>query len=163
MTQRLRKKTQVDLDPDPLVEILTSPDFEVACEKARGALDSHVREVERDGDRLVYEVWSTEHARGMTGIDRTRTEQTVTTYRWDLAARRASLVMENKGKNGRHVKVSGSVRVEPDREGFSTLLHELSVDVTIPLLGRAIEKMVIAEIEGNWGQYRGVIDRFRPS
>jgi len=150
-------RTTVDLPPDDLVKILTDPDFQVAREKAQNAIDASVKGVSRQGDRLVFEVHVTQHARTKTGIDRSRTEQAVTTYTWDLKARTASWVYRDP--HSERVDVRGSVRVEPSGSG-STEVDDMQIEVRIPLLGGQIEKLILKEVEKGWPRYEAVLRKF---
>jgi hypothetical protein len=157
MAKTHKRTMTLDLPPDDLVAVLTDPEYHVAREKAQDALDVRVQEVSRSGDRLVFEVHVTQHARGKTGIDRSRTEQAVTTTTWDLRARRAS--WEYRDPHSDRVTVRGTMKVEPAGER-STLVDEMHVEVRIPLIGGQIEKMILKGVEEGWPKYERVVRDF---
>lgn len=146
-----------DMAPDDLVAILTDPEFQVLREKTMGSLEARVSDVERDGDRLRYKVHTKDYARGMTGIDRSKTEDNRVDYEWDLAARRGDWTYH--GAQSKMARVWGSLRVEPDGDG-ARLTNAFEVDVKVPLMGGKIEKMVLKEVAKSWPQYESAIRQF---
>lgn len=158
MSKELTRRMTVEAPADRLVEVLVEPAFHVEREKAQGALDVRVEERSRAGDRLVFDVVVTQHARTKTGIDRSRTEQAVTTTEWDLKARRATWTYRDP--NSDRVTVRGSMRVEPSGEGRSVLVDEMFLEVKVPLIGGQIEKIILKEIEAGWPKYEAVVRRF---
>lgn len=156
MAKTHHKTLTVDLDPDRLVEVLTAPEFQEAREKAQDALEVSYKELRREGDKLVYEVHVTQYARTKTGVDKSKTEQAVTTYDWDLTARRATWVYVDPHSD--RVTVKGSVRVEPKGAG-STLVDDMEVSVKVPLVGGQIEKLIVKEVAKGWPKYEAVLQK----
>jgi hypothetical protein len=147
-----------DASPARLVAVLTHPAFLVAQQQLDAAfVDAEVEELEREADRLVLVLRSTEYGRGLLGIDRSRTETSRTTYRWDLRAHRCEWTYEDA--HGNRFEAGGTDRVEPDGEG-ARLTTEFRLDVRVPLIGRRIERFVLSEFESRQPKYEQVIRRF---
>jgi hypothetical protein len=156
MSRTFTRTITVELPPDETVELLIDAGFQEEKERAQDALEASFREVSREGDRLVAELHVTQHARGKTGIDRSRTEQAVTTYEWDLGKRTASWTY--KDPHSDRVTVRGTTRVEPDG-ARSRVRDEIFLEVRVPLIGGQIEKLIIKEIEKGWPRYEQVVRR----
>ncbi|MBW2523094.1 MAG: DUF2505 family protein [Deltaproteobacteria bacterium] len=130
-----------DVSPEALVSALTDPVFLVAQQKLDEAtVDARVEERRRTGQALELELHATEYSRGMLGIDRSKTEHSVTTYRWNLETKRCEWTYE--GAHGDRFEAGGTDRVEPEGHG-ARLTTEFRLSVSVPLLGRKIEKLVL--------------------
>ncbi len=157
MAKRDEKTFTFEAPPEKLLQILTDEDYQVARQKSQGALEVNVKEISRTDDRLVFEVHAREYARGITGVDHSKTEINVTTYDWDLKARRGT--WKHTTSQGERVRVWGSVEVQPDGEN-SRLQNDFNIEVKIPILGGKIEKMVMKEVAKGWADYERVIREF---
>lgn len=114
--------------------------------------------VSQDNKKLVYKLDTVEWAKTMTGgLDKSKTEDSVTTTTWDLTAMSANWVYEGPQKQA---KVWGSIRITPLGEERCKLSNEFNVDISIPLIGGKIEKIVISEVEKHWPNYEALVDEF---
>ena len=144
-----------EVSADQLLEVLTDPEFQVHRTKiVQDALDVTVKGHTRDKARCHYEVHAKEYAKGLKGIDRSRTEVTVSTYDWDLAAKRGDWTY--KCEHDKVVKTWGSLRIEPAGKA-STLKADFFVESKVPLLGGQIEKGVVAEVDKSWAKYERAV------
>lgn len=139
MAQRIDHRRVYDVPSETLLKAVTAPEYQVAREKSHGALEAVVKEITRTDARLVYEVRVTNYARGMTGIDRSKTEDSVATYTWDLKAMRGDWTYSTV--HGERVKIWGCLMIKPKGAG-AELSSEFNVKVKIPLMGKRIEKMI---------------------
>jgi hypothetical protein len=144
MTATFRRSTTFTAAPDEVVAVITSHEFLVARHRLQGAAAARPRDEVREPRRLVQVVEVDEYARTLTGTDRGRTERAVTTYEWDLAARRCR--WQYRGAHGDRVRVGGEFRVSGATAGCD-LEAEFQVGVDYPLVGRVIEKRVLADIQ----------------
>lgn len=157
--QSLKKERTVSCSADTLVSVLTLPEFEIEKQKkASGALDATVKEIRRNEEEYVYEVHSMEYAKGVTGIDKSKTESIVIKTRWNLKERHAEWTWE--GPYGKKVAVSGMMQVKPIDDHHCSLLSTMDVEVKIPLVGSQVEKMVLREVEKNWPKFDELIDTY---
>ena len=143
MAHRIEHSRDYPVPADELLRAVTAPEYQVLRETSQGAIKASVRELSRTDARLVYEVDITNYARGMTGVDKSKTERAVATYTWDLEAGRGDWTY--KTVHGDRVKIWGTLRVLEAGAG-SRLTSEINLDVKIPLMGRRIEKMIAAGI-----------------
>ena len=157
MAKRDQKTFHFEVSPDKLLEVLIDQEYQVARQKSQGALEVNVKEVSRTDDRFAFEVHAKEYARGITGVNKSKTEINVTTYDWDLKAKRGT--WKHSTSQGDRVKVWGSVQIQPDGEN-SRLVNDFNVEIKIPLVGGKIEKMVMKEVGKSWGAYENVIREF---
>lgn len=148
---------RVDVEPDVLVEILNSEEYHVARERSKGALEVRFESRDRSEDRHIFEVHTVVHAKGLTGVDRSKTENQKLRYVWDLMARKGSWTFTSA--HGERVKVWGNVQVEQDGQG-SRLVNDFNIDVRIPLVGGQIEKKVMSEVEKGWVGYEKAVREF---
>ncbi|MBN2498354.1 MAG: DUF2505 domain-containing protein [Deltaproteobacteria bacterium] len=157
MAKQVERMFRFSADTDRLLSVLIDEDYQHAREKAQGALSSKVDQVERTDERLVYKVSTTEYAKGMTGVDKSKTEESQVTYEWDLKRKRAKWTYA--GPHGKMVSVQGELRIQPDGDG-SNLTSVFQADVKVPLVGGKIEKMILAEVEKSWDRYGKTIQDF---
>ena len=157
MAKRDEQIFRFDAPPEKLLEVLVDEEYQIARQKSQGALEVQVKEISRNDDRLVFEVHAKEYARGLTGVDKSKTEINVTTYDWDLKAKRGS--WKHTTSQGERVRVWGTVQVQPDGDN-SKLINDFNIEIKIPLVGGKIEKMVMKEVAKGWGNYENVIREF---
>jgi hypothetical protein len=157
MARRDENVMRVDIDPDALVEILTSEEYHVERERSKGALEVRIEQGLRSEQRHRFEVHTVVHARGLTGVDTSKRESQRLVYDWDLQARRGSWTFSSS--HGDRVKVWGSVRVERDGRG-SRLVNDFNIEVSIPLVGGQVEKKVMSEVRKGWAQYERTVRDF---
>jgi len=157
MAKRHAQTSFYDFPPDLVLGVLIDPEFQVAREKVHGNPGAFVREISRTETRLVYEVHTTEYCKGVRGIDKSRTEVTVTTYDWDLPGRRCT--WDYRGAHAGRVRVWGHIEVL-DSGGGTEVPSDFNVDVGIPLVGGKVEKVVISEAAKGWHRWERVIREF---
>lgn len=156
MAKKFTSTDSINATPDKVVEVLASEDFIIANQKMRDAVSATVREVSRTDSRLVIEINTTEYAKGITGIDRSKTEETMTTEEWDLKARSKSWTYKGSHRN---VQVWGNTRIQ-EAGGGSSMVSEFNVEVKIPLVGGKVEKLVIKEVEKTWPRYISLVQEY---
>ena len=154
MAKRDEKIFRFEAPPDKLLEVLIDEEYQIARQKSQGALEVNVKEVSRSDDRFVFEVHAKEYARGLTGVDKSKTEINVSTYDWDLKAKRGAWT--HRTSQGDRVRVWGTVQIQPDGEN-SKLVNDFNIEIKIPLVGGKIEKMVMKEVAKGWANYENVI------
>ena len=157
MARREENVMRVDLDPDALVEILTSEEYHVERERSKGALEVRVEQGRATERRRCFDVHTVVHARGITGVDTSRRESQKVSYDWDLGARKGTWTVASS--HGDRVKVWGSVRVEKDGTG-SRIVNDFNIDVSIPLVGGQIERKVVSEVRKGWAPYERTVRDF---
>lgn len=147
-----------DATPEKLLAVLTDADFLVAQQKLDPATtDAHVDEILRTDAKLVLKLHATQYARGMRGIDRSRTEPAVTTYTWDLAARSAQWAYH--GAYSERFSAAGADRIEHAADG-ARLTTEFYLTVRVPVIGRQIEKFVVKQFDARQPKYEQVVRDF---
>ncbi|MBM4371570.1 MAG: DUF2505 domain-containing protein [Deltaproteobacteria bacterium] len=154
MAQKKERTFRFDASPDRLLAVLTDPAFQEAREKAQGAVGAVVKDVKRTATEHVYELDTTEYAKTLTGVDRSKTEKTWSRYEWDLARMRCTWHWE--GPHGKKAATWGNLRISP-AGGGSQLEADFNIEVKVPLIGGKIEKLVIQEVDAGWVRYEKVI------
>ena len=159
MSRKHRTEADYDVSAERLLTVLTDPEFLATREKAQGAVDASADVVRRQGGELVVRVDATEHGRTMTGgVDRSKRQSSRTTHTWDLSSLHDHWVYE--GSQGDKVRVEGSFDIQRTGDESSRLVSEFSVDVSIPLIGSKIEKIVIDEIKKAEPRSADILERF---
>jgi hypothetical protein len=143
-----------DVTPDKLMEVLVNTDYQADREKATGALEVEIKKVKHDDDEAVYAAHTKEYSRGVTGIDKSKTENSVTTYTWDLKNKTG--FYKYVGPHGDRVRVRGDLTIEPDGDN-SKLTIVFNIEVKIPLLGGKVENMVMKNVAKRWADYEKAI------
>jgi hypothetical protein len=145
MAKSITKRFVVDASPDRLLEVLTSAAFHEEHERMQeDTVEATYHEISRTDERRVFEVRCTKYGRGLTGIDRSKTEPSATRSEWDLRTRRSEWSV--RMAHGDRVRVWGTNRIEPAGDGAS-LTTEYNVDIKVPLIGGKIEKLALSAIE----------------
>jgi hypothetical protein len=142
---------------DLVLKVLTSDEFLVANFKMQDNPAAVVKERSRTDTQLVLDAEVTEYAKGMTGVDRSRTEVTQTVYEWDLKARRSSWTYASP--HGKRVKVWGQTHIEEAGSGC-VVTEEFNCNVKIPLVGGKVEKIVLKEVDKYWPQYEKLLNQW---
>ncbi|MFH1532877.1 MAG: DUF2505 family protein [Pseudomonadota bacterium] len=154
MAQSKATSFHFDASPDKLLAVLLDPDFQVAREKVQGSVGAVVTDIRRSDTEYVYAVRTTDYAKTLTGIDRTKTENANCTYEWDLSRMRCVWTWE--GPHGKRARTWGNLRISP-AGGGTTLDLDFNIDIKVPLIGGKIEKIVLKEVEPGWVRYEKVI------
>jgi hypothetical protein len=150
MTVTFRRKAVFDASPDRLLSAATYPELLRARVKPDTSAGTTVREVVRDGARLVQELESEDYVRTKTGgLDRSRTERSVTRYEWDLAARHCTWSWKG-GFDG--VRLTGTIDIRESAAG-AELSTRFEIEAKVPLIGWMIERMMAREIEEDLPRY----------
>ena len=148
----------VDATAEKLFAIITTEEFENAKNiKANGSLESVVGNVVKSDTSLEYISTTTDYERGITGVNKKKTEKSKYTYKWDLKAMSATWTMEHP--MGKKVNITGTVKVLPKGDK-SELQNTLNVEIKIPLVGKKVEKMIVKEIDEGWHKYEAVVKEF---
>ncbi len=157
MAKSYAKTIRYPANVEKLLEILIDPDFQVAREKVQGSLEVTVKDRSRTDSEYIYEVHTVDHAKGITGIDKTKTETALAVYTWDLVNQKCRWTWD--GPHSPRVKVWGNLVLHP--AGDETDLDgDFHVNVKVPLVGGKIEKEVIKETIKGWDRYEGVVRKF---
>lgn len=156
MSKSRETKLSLTAPPDRVLDVLTTETFLIERDRAQGAIEVQVEELSRSENELVQRVTATQYARGLTGIDKSKTEDAVTTVTWNLPARRATWTY--RGPHGDRVTVRGTIEVRPDGEG-SSLDETFTIEVHMPLVGGKIESLVIDEMAKGFAAYERVVRR----
>ncbi|MFH2008566.1 MAG: DUF2505 family protein [bacterium] len=154
MAKKSEQTFRLSYPADVVLKVLTNDEFLVANFKQQDNPAAVVRERSRTDTKLVLECEVTEYSKGMTGVDRSRTEVTQTVYEWDLKARRSSWTYDSP--HGNRIKVWGQTRIE--EAGSGCVVHEeFNCDVKIPLVGGKVEKIVLKEVDKYWPLYEKLL------
>lgn len=144
MTMVFSTRGTYPVEPDQMLRVLSHPEVLVQQKLDQGALKATVTELERSQARLVQRVDTIEYHRGMTGRDVHKQVPAETRYEWDLAARRCH--WRYHGERGERVRLEGRMAVAAHADG-AEVESGFEVQVRAPLIGRAIEAVIVRELE----------------
>lgn len=159
MTQTAKNTFHLPFPPDVVLATLTDTAFLEANLLQQNNPEARISERSRTEEKLVIDCNVTEYVKGMTGVDRSKTQDTHTVYEWDLRARSADWTYTNPSTQGKMAKVWGHSAVSP--EGSNTALtEEFSVKIKVPLMGGKIEKIIIKEVKKYWPAYEKLVRKW---
>jgi hypothetical protein len=158
MTTKVKRETVFELQADQLLAVLTSGEFQVAQRKADEAVvDARFHEVSRTAERVVFEIRSTEYERGLTGLNKKKTFESVTRNEWDLKNRKARWSYSSPQTDRATIAGTNAIEAVGDR---AKLTFEASVDIRIPLIGKKIEEKVASGLEKGREKYDRLVREF---
>jgi hypothetical protein len=149
MSTTAKNTFHLPFPPDVVLATLTDPAFLEANFGQQDNPDARVVERSRTADELIIDCEVTEYAKGMSGVDRSKTQKTQTVYRWNLPARKGEWTYKNPSTQGKMATVWGSSILQPDGSG-TALTEEFNVKIKVPLMGGKIEKIIIKEVQKYW-------------
>ena len=157
MATRFARVIKFTESVEQVLEVLLDTEFQKARERVQGAVEVTINPISKTETSTDYEVVTVTYAKGITGIDKSKTETNHAKYHWDLPARKCSWTW--KGPHGDRAKVWGGLVLLPDGDGC-LLDGDFNIDVRIPLVGKKIEKIVINETAAGWDRYEATIRKF---
>jgi len=134
---------------------MRSPELIHASEKSRGALEVEVKDLVSEDSRHEYEIMVLNYARGIKGEDRSKTEKSYTTVRWELGRHLRRWTW--KGEHPIHL--TGEDLITETSSG-SRLSMTAIIDVKIPVVGRIVAKKLKEGFEENWPNYAKLVEEF---
>ena len=156
--QKIDKKLNLNCSADKLFEVISSIKFEEEKNiKVNGSLKCNVKELSKDDSKMEIESVTTDYERGITGINKNKTEESTYRYVWNLKDKSCTWTMSHP--MGKKVNISGTMKVSGSDDN-SVLHNTLSIEIKVPLLGKKIEKMVLKEIEAGWSNYDKLVKEY---
>ncbi len=141
--------------PDRALEILSSEAFEVEQQASQdGNQSCTVVPRSSTDDQIEYQLQTVEYAKGITGLDRSKTINTTTMVTWDRKQRTSRWVYS--GPHDKRVRVWGGTTITAEGDGCRVRTR-LEVEIKIPLVGRKIEDLVIRGTEQHWPSYEAIV------
>lgn len=141
--------------PDRALEVLSSAEFEVEQQASQdGNQSCEVVPRSKDDARIEYQLKTVEYAKGITGLDRSKTIDTTTVVEWDCKQRSSSWVYS--GPHDKRVRVWGGTTITAEGDGCR-IRTRLEVEIKIPLIGRKIEDLVIRGTDQHWPNYERIV------
>jgi carbon monoxide dehydrogenase subunit G len=156
---KLVKSFSVDAPPERVAQALCSEAFNVAAETDREeVVSARVVAIQELPESRVFEVRSTEYKRTRLGrIDRSGTVESVTRHTYD--PRVMTLSWDYRGAGSRWVTVAGVYRLSPSADG-TRVVHDITIDVHVPLLGEKIAKLIAREFDEAAGRFERLLRRY---
>ena len=145
--QTVKNKEILTAQWDKLAEILNSEEFNLQGARERpGVVSAEYHPKEDTGDKLLYEIRTVEYRRSKTGmLDKNKTESSRTEYTWD--AQKRTLAWEYfSPPSTKKVRTSGVYTLNPISQG-TELVHVVSVEVNLPLVGNQFAKLIAKEFD----------------
>lgn len=152
---------QLSYPAEEVARVLHSEAFHVDLEQGReGVVSTAFQPIAEQGERVEFEMHSVEYKRTKTGrIDRSTTETNVIRYTFDGAAR----TLRWRFGGSERFKLSGVYQYAPAGER-TRVEHEITIDITLPLIGRQIAKFVAKEFQKEFPRYRRTMEKhLRPA
>ena len=143
--------------PASVAAAMRTPALIEESERSRDAKDVKITDLEASETVHAYEIFVVSPARGVAGIDHSKTEENRTRVRWDLTQLRG--IWEWSGVHGPRIKINGTYALNPEGDG-SRLVLAADISVGIPVVGKMVERKVKAGFEENWPPYVAIIRKY---
>ncbi len=156
MSSTAKNTFHLPFSPDVVLATVTDTAFLEANFLAQDNPAVEVKERSRTEGELIIDCQVTEYAKGVSGVDRSKTQKTTTVYVWDLRARKGEWTYENPSAQGKMAKVWGSSVILPEGDG-AILTEEFNVNIKVPLMGGKIEKIILKEVKRYWPAYEKLV------
>lgn len=139
--------SRFDAPPERVADVYCSEEFQLGMERERdGVVETEYVTLRDDAGQRVFELRSREYKRTMTGaLDRSGTVAARNHNEYDREA--GTIRWRYESGNTDRVDVSGVYRFQPDGDGGTRLVHDVKVDVRIPLVGGRVAKYIAGEME----------------
>ena len=146
-----------------VAELLRDPQFNEEREKIRDAVVSANFHVLEEGeDTARYELRTTEYRRNKRGkINRSSTFEATSTLTWDGVAKTMS--WRYLGQDSSVVEIGGVYRLVPLGDDSTRLVHDVTVEVHIPIIGRGLAKLIARQFEHPDPRYEALWRRYLAS
>ncbi len=143
--------------PSAVCAAMRNPEMIEASERSRDAKEVKITPITSTDDVDEYEIFVVTPARGVTGIDHSKTEENRTRVRWDLRNHRGTWTWS--GVHGPRVKVHGTYALTTESDGCRLVLTA-DISVGLPVVGKVVERKVKAGFEQNWPPYVDLVRKF---
>ena len=148
---------RIDAEPAVVCAAMRNPELIDESERSRDAKSVKITDVTSTDDVHAYEIFVVTPARGVTGIDYSKTEENTTKVRWDLPNLKGT--WDWSGVHGPRVKVNGTYALVPDGKA-TRLVLAADISVGVPVVGKVVERKVKAAFEENWPPYVDIIRKY---
>lgn len=146
--------------PEKVAAVMADIEFHLEMDRTRDdTAETKLGSEERRGDDLTFVMLTKEYIRTKTGkIDRSGTTDGRTRFEWKAGPRTLDWVY-TPGQEAGRVDVRGRYRVEPDGSG-TRLVHDYTIDIRIPIIGRGIAKIVDREFSKAFPRFEATVKRY---
>lgn len=148
--------------PAPLervAQVLCDEAYNQEVEQGReGVVSTRYELVSEDSQQVRFVLRSQEYARTKTGrLDKKTREATSMTSVYDKASRVLTWNYQD-AKNDKRFVLRGTYRLHPEGEQ-TRMVHEVQIEVRIPLIGRQIAKFIARQFEKDIPRYQAAMKR----
>ena len=157
MTQSFSQNFKIEAPREAVCAAMRNPALIEESEKSRDALEVQITDLERTDSLHKYQIELTTYAKGVTGIDKNKTEKNRTVVTWDTEGLKGQ--WEWSGEHGSKVTVKGGYVLHAEGDG-TRIEMRAEATVAIPLVGKVVEKKIRKGFEENWPPYIERVTRF---
>ena len=152
-------KTHIYRFSDPaekVAAIMANPDFHVEFDGTRDDIaGTRMLPSKESGDITEFVMLTQEYKRALTGLDRSRSTEGRTDFRWNATTRTLDWNYIS-GEEPKRIKVCGQYRVEDEGSG-SRLVHDYTIEIKIPLVGGKVSKIVDKEFIKSFPKFEKMV------
>jgi len=156
---KLEKSFFIDAPLETVQAAMRDPGLIEASEKARDALSVEIQESKKTDTEHEYETIVKNYARGITGVDKNKTEINRLTNKWDLKSNEVRWSWKGDGQFADKAKITGHDRLA-EKDNGTEITFSADVEISVPLLGKKISKMAAAEFEKEWPKYVDLLTKW---
>lgn len=139
----------IDAPPEKVMAIVKDPDFIKEEELARDNVSVDIEDVKKTKDEHVFIIHLVSYRRGLTGIDRSKTEKNQSTVTWDLKNKKSHWVWKGFFDHADKANINGGHTIVKKGTG-SELTLWVDISISVPILGKKISKLVSAGFKKEW-------------
>lgn len=153
----LEKTFHIAAPAKKVMDLMRQPELIEEDNKSRHALSVSIKDLQKTKDVHEFEVHTENYARGLTGINKSKTETDVVTINWNLKEKNSTWKWRGSNEMANKATITGAT-VLKEKSGGTDAVMTVDVDIPVPVIGKRIAKVILAEFEKQWPNYIALLN-----
>jgi carbon monoxide dehydrogenase subunit G len=149
----------VDAPVDKVMDVMRDPALIAKNEKSRDAVSVEVKDLKKTDKEHLFDIQTVNYVRGLTGLDKSKTEKNKIAVRWNLRDAVCQWKWEGGGGHAEKTDITGIDRLVAKGDGTEVILS-VSINIGVPFLGRQLSKTVAREFQKAWPKYIELVSQW---
>jgi len=149
----------VDAPVDKVMDVMRDPALIAKNEKSRDAVSVEIKDVKKTEKEHLFDIRTVNYVRGLTGLDKSKTEKNKIAVRWNLRDGVCEWKWEGGGGHAEKTDITGFDRLVAKGDGTEVILS-VSINIAVPFLGRQLSKTVAREFKKEWPRYIELVSKW---
>lgn len=156
----VKQSFEVPYNWEIMAKVLCNPEFNIEREKIRDSvIECEFKMIDENERDIEFELRTKEYQRKKTGgLNKNGTVQTVTKCLYDIRAKR--LRWDYSGEAGKMIRLDGVYFLTPIGDEKTRFVHEITIEVKIPILGKQIAKIIAKDFQKSDPRYESLMRRY---